>query len=695
MKQLPPNDHRNVALIGHGGSGKTTLAEALLFRDKAIPRMGSIPEGTTALDYHPEEIAKKHSIYLGIASFEYNGKRITLLDTPGFLDFEGELATGLAAADAALVVISAENGVEIGTELAWKKSRRRSMPASIVINGMDKEKANHEAALASVQEKIGKKALPMQIPFGSGQKFTGVIDVLRNQAVKFRPDGQPGEKVPVPPEYADAVTAARSALMENAAESSEELMAKYFEAGELTQEELIRGIHEGIAQGDFYPLFYASSIDGHGITQLLDGMVDLFPGTADRPPAEGVHPVTEIRETRPPKAEGPLSAQVFKVSSEPHVGEIYWIAVHSGTLTPGLEVYNATQDRSEKISQLFYAVGKNRLDAQSLSAGDIGFAVKLRNARTNDTLCDRSAPIKLDPIPFPPPVIDFAIHAVNSGDEDKMGTALGRIAAEDPTFRYHYDELAQQSLVSGMGETHLHHIVAKMKERYGVAVELNSPRIPYRETIKGKATVQGRYKKQTGGRGQFGDVHIRLEPLPHGGGFEFVDDVVGGSVPNRFIPAVEKGIVESMARGVIAGYPFVDVRATLFDGSYHTVDSSEAAFKVAGSMAFKKAVTEAKPTLLEPFWQLRVIVPKEYMGDVMGDLSSRRGKILGMEADGEAQVIQAQVPQAEVQRYAIDLRSITQGRGSFERRFSHYDELPRELQEKVIADAKFVHSTEE
>jgi elongation factor G len=693
LKQLPPNDHRKVAIIGHGGSGKTLLAEALLFRTKTIPRMGSIAEGTTALDYHVEEV-KKHSVYLGVATFEYGGKRITLLDTPGFLDFEGELATALAAADSVMVVVSAESGVEIGTELAWKRSRRRSMPASIVINGMDKEKANHEAAVASVQEKFGKKAVPMQIPFGSGSKFTGVIDVLRNQAIKFRPDG-PGEKGPVPPEFADDVVLARAALMESAAESSEELMAKYFDAGELTQDELIRGIHEGIAQGDFYPVFFTSSHDGHGITQLLDGMVDLFPGTADRPPVEGVHPVTEIRETRPSKIDGPLAAQVFKVSSEPHVGEIYWIVVRSGVLTPGLEVYNATQDRSEKVSQLFFAVGKNRVDAQSLSAGDIGFAVKLRNARTNDTLCDRSAPIKLDPITFPAPVIDFAIHAVNSGDEDKMGTALGRIAAEDPTFRHHYDEASQQSLVSGMGETHLHLIVAKMKERYGVAVELATPRIPFRETIKGKATVQGRYKKQTGGRGQFGYVHIKLEPLPHGGGFEFVDAIVGGSVPNRFIPAVEKGIVESMARGVIAGYPFVDVRATLFDGSYHTVDSSEAAFKVAGSMAFKKAVTEAKPTLLEPFLQLRVTVPKEYMGDVMGDLSSKRGKILGMEADGDAQVIQAQVPMAEVQRYAIDLRSITQGRGSFERKFSHYEELPRELQEKVIADAKFVHAAEE
>ncbi len=693
MKQLPPNDHRNVALIGHGGSGKTVLAEALLFRTKTIPRMGSISEGTTALDYHHEEL-KKHSVFLGIATFEYGGKRITLLDTPGFLDFEAELVTGLAPADTALVVVSAESGVEIGTELAWKKSRRRSMPAAIAINGMDKEKANHEAALASVQAKLGKKAVAMQIPFGSGAKFTGLIDVLRNQAIKFRADA-PGEKVPVPPEHVDSVAQARAALMESAAESSEELMAKYFEAGELTQEELVRGIHEGIAQGELYPVFFTSAIDGHGITQLLDGIVDLFSGTADRPPVEGVHPVTEIRETRPAKADGPLAAHVFKVSSEPHVGEIFWIVVRSGVLTPGLEVYNATQDRSEKISQLFFAVGKNRVDAQSLSAGDIGFAVKLRTARANDTLCDRSAPIKLDPIAFPSPVIDFAIRAVNSGDEDKMGTALARIAAEDPTFRYHYDEASQQSLVSGMGETHLHHIVAKMKERYGVAVELNSPRIPYRETIKGKATVQGRYKKQTGGRGQFGDVHIRLEPLAHGGGFEFVDEVVGGSVPNRFIPAVEKGIVESMARGVIAGYPFVDVRATLFDGSYHTVDSSEAAFKVAGSMAFKKAVAEAKPTLLEPFLQLRIIVPKEYMGDVMGDLSSRRGKILGMEADGDAQVILAQVPQAEVQRYAIELRAITQGRGAFERKFSHYDELPRELQERVIADAKFVHAAEE
>jgi len=693
LKQVPPNDHRNVAIIGHGGSGKTLLSEALLFRAKAIARMGSIAEGTTAMDFHAEEM-KKHSIYLGVATLEYNGKRVTLLDTPGFLDFEGELAAGMAAADSVMVVVSAESGMEIGTELAWKKSRRRGMPAAIVINAMDKEKANPEAALASVQEKIGKKAVPMQIPVGAGSKFTGLIDVLRNQAIKFRPDG-PGEKGPVPGEYADQVTAARAALMENAAESSEELLAKYFEAGELSQEDLIRGIHEGIAQGDFYPILYTSSVDGHGITQLLDDIVDLLPGTADRPPAQGVHPVTEIRETRPPKLDGPLAAQIFKTLSEPHVGEIYYIVVRSGVLTPGSEVYNSTQDRSEKISQLFYGVGKNRVEAQSLSAGDIGIAVKLRNSRTNDTLCDRSAPIRLDPVQFPHPVIDFAIRPMSAGDEDKMANGLSRIQQEDNSFRYHYDENSQQTLASGMGETHLNLIVGRLKDRYGVAVELSPPRVPYRETIRGKASVQGRYKKQTGGRGQFGDVHIRLEPLPHGSGFEFVDDIVGGVVPGRFIPAVEKGIHEALSGGVLAGYPVVDVRATLFDGSYHSVDSSEAAFKVAGSMAFKKAVIEAKPTLLEPFLHVRIIVPKEYMGDVMGDLSSRRGKILGMEAEEESQVIQAHVPQSELQRYAIELRALTQGRGSFERKFAHYEEMPRELQEKIIATAKVAATAED
>lgn len=693
MKPCAPNDHRNIAVIGHTGCGKTSLAEALLFRTKAIARLGSIAEGTTALDYHAEEL-RKHSVFLGIATFEYGPKRVTLLDTPGFVDFEGEVVAGLAAADSAMLVVSADSGVGIGTELAWQKSRKRGMPASVVINGMDKEKADHQMALLSVREKIGKKAVPMQIPFGSGPKFTGLIDVLRNQAIKFRPDA-PGEKVPVPSEYAEQVKAARSALMENAAESSEELMAKFFETGELSQEDLIRGIHEGIAQGDFYPLFFVSSTDGHGITQLLDGISDLFPGTADHGPVSGVHPITEIRETRDARVEGPLAAHVFKVSHDPHVGEMFYIVVRSGVLTHGSEVYNATRDRSEKITQLFCAVGKHRTDVQQLTAGDIGVAVKLRTTHTNDTLCDRSAPIKLDPIVFPKAVIDFAIKAHNSGEEDKMATALARIASEDPTFHHFYDEMAHQSLVSGMGETHLQLIVHRMKDRYGVGVDLSTPRIPFRETIRGKASVQGRYKKQTGGRGQFGDVHIRLEPLPHGGGFEFVDEIVGGVVPGRFIPAVEKGVHEAMAGGVIAGYPVVDVRAALFDGSYHNVDSSEAAFKVAGSMAFKKAAVEAKPTLLEPFLHLRVVVPKEYMGDVMGDLSSRRGKILGMEIDEDTQVINAQVPQSEVQRYAIDLRSITQGRGTFERKFSHYEEMPREQQEKVIANSKFVHTVEE
>ena len=529
--------------------------------------------------------------------------------------------------------------------------------------------------------------MPLQIPIGAGSTFTGVVDILHDSATTFGGGGE-GKQGPVPDEFRETVAEARSALMEYAAESSEEMMNKYFEEGELSQEELVHGIHTGIAQGDLYPVFYTSATTAHGMTQLLAMISDIFPGSDELPPAAGTHPDTDEPEERPAKLDGPLAAQIFKTSSEQHVGEIYFVRVYSGEMKAGMEVYNSTHNRSEKVSQLFSVVGKNRQEVESLGAGDIGIAVKLRNSGTGDTLCDRSAPIVLGPIGFPPPVIEFAIHSAGSGDEDKMGTGLQKLAAEDPTFRFRHDDETRQTLVAGLGETHIDMMLAKLKDRYGVTVEMEPPRIPYRETIRGKADVQGRHKKQSGGRGQFGDVFIRMGPGPEGSGFTFEDKIVGGSIPGRFIPAVEKGIDEAAARGVIAGYPMVDFQVTLYDGSYHTVDSSEAAFKVAGSIAFKKAVLEAQPTILEPYLLVKVIVPKDYMGDVMGDMSSRRGKIQGMEADGEDQVIKALVPMGEMLRYAMDLRSMTQGRGVFEKSFSHYEELPRELQEKVIAAAK-------
>ncbi len=687
MKQYDPNDHRNVALIGHGGSGKTSLAEALLFRAKATSRLGSVAEGTSVLDYLPEEQRRGSSVALAMGSFEHDGKKITLIDTPGFPDFEAEVAAGLHAAGTALLVVAADSGMEVGSELTWKRCRRMGVPAAIVINGMDKEQANPETALASIREKIGKKAVPLQIPLGAGAGFTGVVDILHNRSTTFKKDGS-GEKGPIPEEHRAAVDEARASLMENAAESSEELMNKYFEEGELSPEDLVEGIHRGVAHGDLYPVFYASAANVHGMSQLLDMITDIFPGTADLPPIRGTHPESEQPEERPATVDGPLAAHIFKTTSEQHVGEIFYIKVYSGVLRAGEEVFNAHRDRSEKLSQLFQVVGKNRKEVEALTAGDVGIAVKLRNSGTNDTLCERSAPVQLDLVDFPRPVIDYAVHAVNAGDEDKMGTGLSRLAQEDPTFQYRHDEETRQTLVSGMGDTHLDMMVARLKERFGVEVKLAPPRVPFRETIRGKADVQGRHKKQTGGRGQFGDVFIQMAPTAEGEGFTFTNKIVGGAIPGRFIPAVEKGIQESAAQGVIAGYPMVDFQVTLYDGSFHTVDSSEAAFKVAGSIAFKKGVLEAQPTILEPLINVKITVPKDYMGDVMGDLSSRRGKILGMDAQGDDQVINAQVPMSEMLRYAMDLRSMTQGRGIFEKSFSHYEELPRELQEKVIAESK-------
>jgi len=685
LKAYAPADHRNVALIGHGGAGKTTLAEALLFRVKAVSRQGSVTDGTSVLDYLPEEHKRQASVGLSVATFEYKDRKVTLIDTPGFLDFEGEVVAGLSAAESAMLVVSADAGIEVGSELYWKKSRARRMPAFVVINGMDREHADAEKALASVKEHLGPKAVALEFPMGSGAAFSGLVDVLHNEAVTFEGDGA-GKKGPVPAEYQDALAEARGALMENAAESSEALMNKYFEDGELSQDDLVAGIHAGVAQGDLYPVLFASATTGHGIGRLLDVIAEVLPGTGEGSPAEGVHPDSEERETRDAKADGPLAAQVFRVASESHVGELFFLKVVSGTMKPGDDVFNASQDRAEKISQLFYAVGKNRTDADALSAGDVGIAVKLRNSAANDTLCARSAPIRLDPIPFPTPVIDFAIRPTSSGDEDKMGTGLARLSAEDPTFRFHHDEETHETVVSGMGETHIDLTLSRLKERFGVEVSAAAPRIPYRETIRGKSSVSYRHKKQTGGRGQFAEVHVRFEAVASGEGFQFADEIVGGAIPGRFIPAVEKGMRESLGRGPVAGYPVVDFRATLFDGKFHDVDSSEAAFKMAASQAFKQGIQEGSPTILEPYFHVEITVPQEYMGDVMGDLSSRRGKILGMEARGDDQVINAHVPASELQRYSVDLRSLTQGRATFLRSFSHYEELARDLQAKVIAE---------
>ncbi|MDP6803238.1 MAG: elongation factor G [Gemmatimonadota bacterium] len=686
MKQYQPEAHRNVTLIGHGGAGKTTVVEALLVTTKVIPRMGSILEGTTALDYLEDE-QKKHSVALSMAAIEHGGKKLNLLDTPGFADFSGEVASGLHAGDAALLVVAADSGAEVGSELTWAQARTLGMPRAIVINGMDKEQADGAAALASVREKVSPKAVAMQIPMGSGEDFCGVVDVIRNQAVTFDGNTGKGVKGEVPAEFADALEQARADLMENAAESSEELMNKYFDEGELSQEDLVRGVHEGIAQGDLYPVFYMSAIRNQGSAQLLDGIADLLPGCTDIGAVEGVHPETDEKELREPSPDAPLSALVFKTAIEPHVGEVYFVKVYSGVLTAGAEVYNSGQDRAEKIAQLYHVVGKTRTDTGTLSAGDIGIAVKLKNSRTNDTLCDRSAPVKLTPVKFPEPIIDFSVSARTKGEEDKISTGLARLAQEDSTFAYHFEDETRQTVVSGMGEAHLDLLMKRLTARFHVEVDLETPRIPYRETVRGKADVQGRHKKQTGGRGQFGDVYIRLEPLPSGGGFVFEDEIVGGVVPGRFIPAVEKGIRESLSEGTLAGYPVVDFKVTLYDGSYHAVDSSEAAFKVAGSLAFKKALAEAQSVLLEPHWIIVVMIPKDYMGDVMGDLSSRRCRISGMEAVGEMQVINATGPRAELQRYATDLRAMTQGRGTHSRSFSHYEEVPRDQKERIIADS--------
>lgn len=681
MKSYPPEKIRNVAVVGHGGAGKTTLAEALLHRAGAIPRMGSVNDGTTALDYLPEEHKRTSTISLSLGQFEYNGHKINLIDTPGFADFEGEVAAGLRAADGLVVVVGADTGVGVGAEIAWRRAREAKMPRAVVVTGMDKENADGMAAFRSIKEHFGKKITAFQIPIGNGADFSGVVDVLRDQALTFQEGG--ADKGDVPASHREEVDEARASLTENAAESSEELLNKFFEEGTLTQDELVHGLHDGIAHGDLYPVFFVSATEEKGISQVLDGIVDLLPSPADRP-----LPRVEGGELAGVNPDGPLAAQIFKTASETHVGEIYFVRTYSGKLTPGMDAYNTTRDHAEKLSQLYATIGHDRVELDAISAGDIGLAVKLKGAHTGDTLSTKGSELKISRIPFPVPSLRCAVTAVKAGEEDKMGAGLNRLVAEDPTIAFIHDEETHEAILAGLGDTHLELVTSRLKERVGVEVELRPPRIAFRETIRGKSTVHARHKKQSGGRGQFADVHIRMEPNPEGEGFTFENEIVGGAIPGRFIPAVEKGIQEALPKGAIAGYPMVDVKCTLFDGAFHNVDSSEAAFKIAGSMAFKQAAVECKPTILEPYWDLKIIVPQDYMGDVMGDISQRRGRVQGMEADGAEQIINAQVPEAEMQRYTLDLRQMTQGRGRFEASPSHYEELPRDEQEKVIAAAK-------
>lgn len=683
MKQFPAAQIRNVALIGHQESGKTMLAESLLYTAGAIPRLGRIEDKNTTMDYDSEEVARGISIHSGVAHLESAGHKINLIDTPGYEDFVGDVLLGLDVVEGALVCLRADAGVEVGTDRVWGFLQDRGMPALFVANRMDKEHANYDNCLNLLHEHFGTGVHALQVPIGAGDKFRGVVDLVDMKAYEFERDGKGAAKpIDIPADLKDKATALRKELMESAAESDEKLMEKYLETESLSEDEFRTGLAAGVRSAQIFPVLCASASHNMGAALVLDSIVRLLPG-ADT----GKCVTVDGKEIKNDPSGAPL-AYVFKNVSDLHVGDMLCVRVFHGALAPGSDVYNTSRNHAERLGGLFVLEGKNRQDADKLHAGDIGALVKLKSTKVRDTLADKASGTVIKPTELPRPSINSAILPVAKGDDEKMGAGLHRIMDEDPTFEVTPTAETHQTIIAGQGELHLDIIVHRLKERFGVSVTLEKPRIPYRETIRRAAEAQGRHKKQTGGRGQFGDVWLKIEPSARGKHFEFVDGVVGGSVPNKFIPAVEKGVVSTMEMGVIAGYPMVDVKATIYDGSYHTVDSSEQAFKTAGSLAFKAAVEKASPVLLEPIVVLKVKVPDEYMGDVMGDLSGRRGKIQGTENQGRFALISASVPMAELYKYSTHLRSMTQGRGSHTREFSHYEEVPREIAEKIIAEHK-------
>ncbi len=690
MKRFAASQIRNVALVAHHGVGKTSLAEAMLFLAKSTNRLGRIADGTTLLDHAADEIHRKMTISLGLAQFEWAGHKVNLLDTPGYPDFVGDVYSALRVADAAILMLRANAGVEVGTEIVWETLRQEKTPTLLVVNMMDKEHADFAAALKSAHDRLGLNAVPTQLPIGQADTFRGIVDLVEGKAFAFSGRGmeEKSSEAPIPDEMKDAVAAARARLMEEAATGDEHLMNKFLETGDLTSVEIRKGLCERVVQGDLAPVFCCSAFHNQGVKEVLDEVVDILPSPLDVKPATGKSPGGDSEVVCAPDPGQPAAAVVFKTLSEQHLGDLSLIRVYSGHLEAGKDLVNTTRHRPEKLSTLYHLVGKERLDCAVAEAGDIVAAVKLKETHTGDTLAEKSRPVVLPPPDFPGTVTFESIHAKNKGDEEKLAHGLARLHEEDPTFRKSVEPSTKEMLVFGMGDLQLEVMVDRLRKRYGVEVLLTRPRVPYRETIKGTAEDEYRHKKQTGGRGQFGEVHLRLAPLKRGEGFKFLDEVKGGVVPNQFIPAVEKGVIAGMERGPLAGYPVVDVQVALFFGKYHDVDSSEMAFKIAGESCFHQGMLKANPVMLEPIDEIQIRIPEEFLGDVMGDLSSRRGRILGTESDGHHQVIKALVPGSELYKYAAHLRSITQGRGMHSAKLSHYEEVPREITEKVVAAAR-------
>ena len=685
MKDYDIAEIRNLGIIGHGSSGKTSLTSALLFNAGAVNRLGKVDQGNTVTDFDEEEISRKVSISSALCHLEWNKAKVNVIDTPGYGAFIADTKAALRVADAAIVMVDGVAGVEVQTEEVWRYAEEFNLPRILVINKLDRENASLSRALDSVVATFGRQAIPIQIPLRAGDGFAGVIDLVTMKALTYKADESGKfETKDIPADARERANGAREKLAEMVAEVDDALMEKFFESGELSQDDLIAGLTTGIKARKLYPVFCASALHNIGIQPILDAAVAYLPHPGERGPYTGAKPKSEDDIARQGRVDEPYSAFVFKTIADPYAGKISLFRVYSGVVSSDSTVYNVGRDAQERLGSLLALQGKESEPLTAVRAGDIAAVPKLKETGTGDTLADKAYPILFPKVSFPEPSIAFALQPKSRGDEEKISSVLQRIIEEDPTIQFRRDPQTHEQILAGTSDLHVEVTLAKMKKKFGVEAVLHQPKVAYLETIKKKVEAQGRHKKQTGGHGQFGDCWIRLEPLHRGGGFEFKDEIFGGSIPKNFIPSVEKGIQDARMHGYLAGYPVVDFRIVLFDGSYHTVDSSDIAFKIAASIAFKKAMEGAAPTLLEPIMDVEISAPEQFMGDLMGDLNSRRGRVQGMNTVGTAQVIKAQVPLAEMLTYSSSLNSITGGRGAYRMTMSHYEEVPSHLQQKII-----------
>jgi elongation factor G len=691
LKVYEGKDIRNLVVIGHSHSGKTSLVSAMLYTSGATPKLGRVDDGSTVTDHDEEEIARQMTVSTGIAPLEWHDRKINLLDTPGFTLFAHEAKIAMSASEAALVVVDGVSGVEVVTEKVWQYAEEINLPRVIVVSRMDRERANYQTALESLVNAFGRLVVPVQLPIGSEKSLKGVIDLVTMKAYTYELGGTgKGKEGPIPSELQAAAQEAHEKLVEVIAEGKDELMAEFFEKGTIPEEDLIPALHDAIKEDRIFPVLFASGLGNIGTDHLMDFVVDYFPTAAEHatvseapdPSGNGHHAERHISDSEP------ASLYVFKTANDPFAGRITFFKVFSGVVKNEATMQNFVRGTSEKLSHLSVPMGKNLIPVPELHAGDIGAVAKLKDTVTGDTLGDKANPIKFAGVVLPEPAITFAIEPKSRNDEDKLSNGLHKLMEEDPMVRFFRDEQTKEFLIAGTGQQHIEVIVSKLKKRYHTEVLLKAPKVPYRETIRGRADVQGRHKKQSGGHGQYGDCKIKMEPLERGKNFEFVNDIFGGAIPKNYIPAVEKGIVEAAARGFLAGFPVVDFRVILYDGSYHDVDSNELSFKTAGRIAFRKAMEQAKPTLLEPIMDVQITIPDEFAGSIMGDLNSRRGRIQGMENKSGKTIVNAEVPMSEMLTYGPELTSMTQGRGSFHMEMAHYDFVPAVQQEKIIANFK-------